>query len=356
VTVLELLVGGSLTVSSNLTVVQNLTVQANGTVTMNQPVVVSNDVIVLAGGTLTHGGPQTSETNKLDMTVFGNMGLDANAAVDVTGKGYKDRNGPGGRGDYVDGGSYGGRGYDGGPCYGSIVAPTNLGSGGQWYAGGGAILMRVTGTLRHDGVMQANGQSSNQRTGSGGSVYLTVGELIGTGSIQANGGDGTAGTVGGGGRVALVVKNAGMDFAGYTGIVQARSGQYGSSANSAGAGTIYKQRGDDRPGRGTVLVDNNNLANSGYTDVPPSPPGNAPNEVNHASVYVTNGATLRLTNDFTVGDIFVRSANAWLNLGSRTLTVNTRQHAVGPGTATNVLNYGAILWVGEGKGTLVTIR
>jgi len=48
---------------------------------------------------------------------------------------------------------------------------------------------------------------------------------------------------------------------------------------------------------------------------------------------------MRLTNDFTVGDIWLDKANAVLDLGGNTLTVNTREHPLTPGT---VLNYGAI--------------
>ena len=57
---------------------------------------------VLAGGKLTHDGPQAAEVNKLNLTVFGNVGVDVNGLIDVTGKGYAATKGPG----YGSGGSY----------------------------------------------------------------------------------------------------------------------------------------------------------------------------------------------------------------------------------------------------------
>ena len=138
-------------------------------------------------------------------------------------------------------------------------------------------------------------------------------------------------TPGGGGRVALVVTNAGADFSLYTGPILAQG------PGNAGSGTIYKQRASDPPGWGTVLVLN---GGNGYTEVPPNPP-NVTNEVEFTTFYVTNSARLRLTNDFLIGNIFMQSSNAWLDLGSNTLWVKSRAHALGPGFVTN---YGAIVW------------
>ena len=137
---------------------------------------------------------------------------------------------------------------------------------------------------------------------------------------------------GAGGRIALVVRNPGADFLLSTGPVLALGG-----GAPAGAGTIYRQCASDQAGRGTALIANNS---SGYTDVSPGPP-NVMNEVNFASFFITNSATLRLTNNYTIGDIFLQSAGAWLDLGSNTLTVRSRAHALGVGVVTN---YGAIVW------------
>ena len=110
----------------------------------------------------------------------------------------------------------------------------------------------------------------------------------------------------------------------------------------AGApGTIFYKRWSDRPGRGTVLVNNNNASNTGPTDVPPRSHYTA-GEVDFVSFRVSNAARLSITADVTVGDIWLDTANARLDLGGHTLTVRTREHPLEPGT---VLNYGQILWL-----------
>jgi len=339
VTVLDLLVVGNLTVNSNLTVVSNLTVQSGGTVTMNRLVIVSNDVYVLAGGMLTHSANGATDVNKLNLSVLGNVGVDLGAAVNVTAKGYGiSRSGPGGE----SSGSYGGCGAAGAACYGSIVAPTNLGSAGANYAGGGAIIMTVSGTILNDGLLCADGGSGGY-SGAGGSIYLVSGMLQGSGTIRANGGNGSGFPAGGGGRVSLVVTNTGADFSQYTGFIQAIGGSAG-----AGAGTIYQQRAVDHSGRGTVLVNN---SYSGYTDFPPST-NYVPGEVERTLFYVTNAARFRLVNNFSVGDIWLQSTNANLDLNFRTLTVHSKPHVL----SGIVTNYGAIIWIPDVVGTTFTIR
>ena len=260
----------------------------------------------------------------------------------MTGKGYTDA-GSGGPG--YDG-SYGGR--RGGPCYGSIVAPINLGSASYGSPGGGAILLTVSGGIRNDGLLCADG--TTYYSGSGGSINLTSGTLMGGGVIRANGGNGDS-AKGGGGRVAVAVTNAGADLSGFTGTISAHSG-VGGYAGRGGAGTVYLRTAADRPGRGTVLVDNNTY--SGYTDVPPGPPGNVAGEVDYAPLYVTNAATLRLTNNFIVGDIRLGAANPTLDLGYKTLTVHARKHEpLSPGTVTN---YGAIIWIPDVNGAIMFVR
>ncbi len=341
VTVLDLVVGGntgaaSVTVTAPLTVSETITVLSNGTLVLNRPCVVSNGLYVLSGGLLTHSANGATEPNKINVTVYGKVGVDVGGSVNVTGKGYASTKGPGYQG------SYGGRGTAGGLCYGSIVAPTNCGSGGDYDYGGGAIILNATGEIRNDGLLCADGSSASGRSGSGGTVWLTSGTLIGIGTIRANGGSANPA---GGGRISLVVTNTGADFALYTGSVLAFGGN-----SSAGAGTIYKQIAADRPGRGTVFLNNNGYT-SGYTDFPPST-NYVAGEVERTAFYVTNAAIFRLANDLTVGDIWLTSANAQLDLGLKTLIVHSRQHAFS-GT---VVNWGTIIWMPDVAGTVFSIR
>jgi len=222
------------------------------------------------------------------------------------------------------------------------VAPTNLGSAGANYAGGGAILMTVSGAIRNDGLLCADAGAGWGYLGSGGSIYLVSGTLLGSGTIRANGGAGS--TAGGGGRVSLVVTNTGADFSLYSGSILAMGGSSGT-----GAGTIYLQRAVDRFGRGTVLVNN---SYSGYTDLPPSS-YYVPGEVDRVVLYVTNSATLRLVNDLAVGDLGLQSAGtSVLDLNFKNLMVHSRQHTL-LGT---VANYGSIIWMADVSGTVFSIR
>ncbi len=345
VTLLELTVGGGttaavVTAQAPLTVAQNVVVLSNGTLTLNQPCVVSNGLYVQAGGLLTHSTNTTTEANKLNLTIGGNVVVDPNGRIDVTAKGYAhgagNGIGPGSRG------SYGGCGLDRpGPCYGSIVAPTNFGSSSDDDAGGGAVRLLVGGTVRNDGLICADGAGVS-RAGAGGSLWMTCGSLTGTGTLRANGGGANAA---GGGRISLVVTNAGADFSSYSGSILALGGGTG-----AGAGTIYKQRSVDRSGRGSVWVDNSGRM-GGYTDVPPYT-NYVHGEADRTMFTVTNASILRLTADFAVGDIWV-GTNSVLNLGFKTLTVHAKQHALGLGSVTN---FGAIVWIPDVEGSVFIIR
>ncbi len=338
VTLGRLAVGGSstaavVTVNGAVTVVENVTVFEKGTLVWNRPGVVSNNVSVLGGGKLTHSENASTEVNKLQLNVGGEIDVSFGGAIDVTGKGYgANGKGPGQCGSYGGRGSWGAGSSPsgGGPCYGSIVAPTNLGSSGDAGYGGGAIIVTALGAIRNDGLICADG--SGGRAGSGGSIWLTSGTLGGAGTIRANGGSANPG---GGGRVSLIVTAPGADFSSYAGVVTALGG-----GAKTGAGTIYRQRAAERAGYGTALVNNNW---SGYTDLPPGS-SNVTNEVNFVSFIVTNTATLRLTNDFIIGDIYLKSAASWLDLGFKTVWVRSREHEIGPGAATNVINRGTIIW------------
>jgi hypothetical protein len=103
----------------------------------------------------------------------------------------------------------GGIGGDGiaaahGSTYGSVSAPTALGSGGAYNwsgvdtyggTGAGAIKLVVSNTLTVDGTVSADGDryiGGRTGGGSGGSVWVITDTLAGAGSIAADGGIGYA--------------------------------------------------------------------------------------------------------------------------------------------------------------------
>ncbi len=353
VTVLDLTVGGGAgmatgTIGEALTVVENLTVISNGVLVLNRPCVVSNGLSVLSGGLITHAVNSTSEVNKLNVTVYGNLAIDPGGVVNVTEKGYAAGRGPG---NGSSTGSYGGAGQSGGPCYGSIIAPTNCGSGGQNCAGGGAIRLIVTGETRNDGLICSDGGSVD-RAGSGGSIWLTSGTLIGVGTFRTDAYLNLPYSPGGGGRISLVLTGSGADFSGFTGTISAYGGNGTlSSLYGSGPGTVYKQATADRTGRGTVVLDNNNVVTVRYTEIPPST-NYVAGEVDRATFCLYNAAVLKMVNDVSVGDIQISSANAQLDLGLKTLLVHSRQHAF----AGTVGNYGKIIWMPDISGTVFSIR
>jgi hypothetical protein len=257
----------------------------------------ANDVTVDAGGIITH----TAESKDINMDMHGDllvktgglihanatMAISGGAAVEpdgnisANGKGYINEQGPGaGTGTRNDtdggggGGAYGGNGgkpespYLGGTGYGSVLEPSELGSGGgDGYAGiggygGGMLRISVGGEFINDGTVSSNGIDGKSHIygasggGSGGSIWIDAGSFVGEGLISANGGIGHIVTEqdsgsGGGGRIAVY-----YDSSTYDGEFQAFGGT-GSAGRIGGAGTIATGLKNDTK---LVTVANNNLA------------------------------------------------------------------------------------------------
>jgi len=250
----------------------NTTVSALGigngsTFTINAPfdevnnyrLITTGNACIVPGGNITHAANATTEVNRLNLDVGGNMVISSSGSINVGAKGYYISGSYGagpGRG-YHDtkGAGYGGQGESRdstyGNTYGSITQPINLGSSG-WGPGGGAIKLNVIGTFTHNGIITSYGDYS---CASGGSIWITANTLSGTtGSIQANGA--TSSGAGGGGRIALyyTTKN-------YTGTITA----YGAvTGHISAAGTIYEK--PSTMTNGILTIDNyNRAATTTYT-------------------------------------------------------------------------------------------
>ncbi len=206
-----------------------------------------NSLELRANGVLTHPATTATSAHSLKLTIAGNLFIDTNSAIDVSGRGYPADYTIGGAvqgaSTGFSGGSYGGFGAPNtgtaNDVYGDYRNPNELGSGGaDINAGGGGAgggLIRITAaSAQVDGKILANGQTPSQcGAGSGGGIYLNVGTLSGVGLIAANGGPGNGwnGTPGGGGRVA-VYYNSATNF-NLLANVTAHSG------GGAGVGTVY---------------------------------------------------------------------------------------------------------------------
>jgi len=238
------------------------------------------NLTVADGAIVTHVDNHTAEDWTLELTVPGELMIEAGAEINVDGKGYWRGNGPAGGGNYGMGGGYGGKGGEGrdgqqeDPCYGSITSPTNIGSAGQRFTsgeetdGGGAAKITVGETTFVNGMISANGNATTlylNGGGAGGSVWLTTSNLTGTGTIEANGGSAANASTSGGGGGRVAIHLTGSDSFG-TVAIQA----YGATGNRKGAaGTVYKQTETEGADRGTLIVDNNGLATTHgeYTQV-----------------------------------------------------------------------------------------
>ncbi|NLB56448.1 MAG: hypothetical protein GX811_11945, partial [Lentisphaerae bacterium] len=213
----------------------------------------------IKSGTWTHQGAQQNEINRLSVSVGGNLEIGTYGKINVAGKGYATGKGPGGTSG-VNGGSYGGRGHAASkPCYGSIMAPTNIGSGGGYGSGGGAIRLAITGQLIHNGLINAESMTIGYPTGAGGSIWLTFASLHGDGTINANGLTGA-----GGGRISLTATEPGYDFSEFTGVISAKGGS--STSYKGAGGTIYLENESDGFGKGRVIVEASGGSGSNYTD------------------------------------------------------------------------------------------
>jgi hypothetical protein len=268
--------GGTTTVTLNFT----YDAIASGALTIDD-----SDLIIYSGGSITHSFNGTTEQYKINLAVStGDLNLYSGGSIDAHEKGYDSKYGPGTSIIYSSSSGAGGAGYGGeggsgvssgsGPTYGSLTAPTDIGSGGGHRScctgyggyGGGAVKVTVGGELIINGSINVNGGNFRDGAydpggGSGGSIYLTATTISGTtGSITSNGGNGDtgAGGGGGGGRIALYYTSS--SYAGsltaYGGTSYANGGySYPTLYTYGGAGTIYEKPSGDT--YGDLLIDNN---------------------------------------------------------------------------------------------------
>jgi hypothetical protein len=206
----------------------------------------------------------------------------------------------------------GGRGGGGG----------NQGFGGN---GGSGFRLNVSGTLRVDGRISAEGLTSpslDSGGGGGGSLSLSAKTLSGSGVISANGGAAnSAGGGGGGGHVAIsCTSNL------FTGSVTARGG---SGANIGGAGLIYLTGGPSTAQILSQIILDNGGTRGGYTPLFTSLQGNF-------NLTVTGGAILTNSIGSTIQNLLIGSNSTWMASSTSPfiLTVQTNATILAGGSLT----------------------
>ena len=138
--------------------------------------IVTGNVTILDKGLLTHTANGGSETHRLFMDIGGNLDVQTGGQINVAGKGYGDRSGPGrycgGTYSYA---SHGGQSVE--ACsvvYGSVTNPTTLGSGGFLVGGGGAAILTVSGGITLNGNITSNAVvPGGGEGGAGGSINIS---------------------------------------------------------------------------------------------------------------------------------------------------------------------------------------
>ncbi len=312
---LDITSGVTINPSAGLTIAGDST----GAVCIHGSQTIGGDLTIQNGGILGHRSNSTAETYKLTLGVSGNIDVQSGGAISANNRGYADHYGTGtpasDTNDFGPGAGYGGEGgqahssYQGGSIYGSVSAPTNLGSGGKGTTssghGGGAIQITASsGTITVNGTISANGQSPTSVKaggGSGGSVYLTCTTLAGGGTISANGGSGYASSSaggGGGGRVALYYTTKT-----FNGTLSSYGGNDGtsSSAVAGGCGTIYQKPSGQT--YGDLLIDNNDITDEGQNSAQLTDGTYNFNTITHQNsgqLDITSGVTINPSAGLTI--------------------------------------------------------
>ena len=330
VTVGGLFLGGGtgavqLKANAELTVNGLLSVGTNATLELNAPAT-ARAVEVLAGGEITHAKYASGVQRTLDLSVTGDMVVDANGKVSAAGKGPGDVN------IGSTGASHGGRGYNGVACYGSYVHPSKAGSHGRDSQSGGIVRLKVGGALVVNGQVDADAKSTAYYYGSsGGSVWITCGSLSGAGMMSAAGANGSFETDGGytagGGRISVEVTQA-DGLAGWSGMATAYGGHHARSVNftgmpNASAGTVAWSEPGAHP---TVVIENKNTTVYVSGADLPAQDGDASRILRDLVFVVKDAGVLNVTADVTIYDLDLQTANAALRLNGHTLTIRSQAH------------------------------
>lgn len=256
----------------------NMTIASGGTLRVDTALTLGT-VTVQSGGDIDHSDNTTAETYKMDLTVT-DLTVNTGGTINVNNLGYNNNTGPGGS---TSGASYGGLGGGLVETYGSLTAPTNIGSGGD-SKGGGAIKLTISGNLVNNGAISSQG-SGGFNSGSGGSVWINF-----TGGASAWSGSGTIAAYssnnGGGGRVAVT---------GY--VTDTHSSTVLAGGGSGGPGTVYLKSSTQT--NGVLVIDNNNAT---------------PTAGRYAKTNVTN---------LTVDQLKVQNRGAYLIPSGSQLTVDS---------------------------------
>ena len=276
--------------------------------------------------TILNGG----QINVGNVTVIAdNLTIESGGSIDTHGLGYFDGDGPG----YSSGkgGSYGGRGgLNTVNTYGSSIAPTDFGSGGN-FIGGGIIKINVNNAII-DGILNCGGEISspalhNTGGGAGGSVWITATNFSGGGAISATGGYGTVGNnrkSGGGGRISFTNVS---DY-NYLGTLSVSGGSQGFRGHA-----------------GTITWNQNELNNFTVSNTI-----KLGNDINYTfgNLTILSGGSLQLDGDEYTGKVNANSLSGYEGTGG---IINAEKVDIKSGGQISVYTLGFDMYRGPGMDT-----
>ena len=307
-----------------------------------------------------------SALDTIHCTVNGDLTVPAGCAVNVVKAGaMQDSN-------YIPAGYpmgvHGGRRSNTGMTIGSVFRPRTLPHGQSNSYGhiipGGAVELVVTGTFTLGGTIAATSYDGNDGINSqvgGGSIDLTAGRLVGDGAIKA----GAVKNGQPGGRIAIRLTGSGAtldDFSGTVNCSTMGSGSIGS------CGSIYVQNAGVPEGRGTVVLDDNNVTCTTYTPICATGyQADNTADFKYADLVVRNEAKAQVTaadenGDFRMDEIDIGETGE-LDLFGHAFTVTTasvggRKVKTGTYTAAQLqeLGFDGVVDTADGAGGQLIVR
>ncbi len=349
---------------------EGLEARTNVAMSLSKPVTAGGDVVFRRGSSLTHAahasGDASQQKYAVNITSGGNVTIEPQVSVSVVGKGFAKQKGPGYRSSGANGPcvAHGGRrlgwksGYSSADCYGSILAPVTVGSGGYGQPGGGAVKIAAAGRISLESSINACGTSS-QYAPSAGSVFLSCSRLEGTGSLYAYAADYNSSHAGAGGRIAVVQTTA-TDFSAWSGVADAH-GAYSSDLSRwnkiGGAGTVYLKCAGSN---GQVIVKNRVFLSEQETQIPMADDGNAATAYANVDFLVPSNMTISLLGDTTIHDLDLKATTSRLKLNGYTLTIKSGRHRDGkrwgaPYSSLVTEGGGTVVWIGK-PGFLISVH
>lgn len=326
-----------------LTVAESLAVENGATLELTTPCVVSNSVIVRTGGALTHEAITAApgaNTNRLFLTVLGDMLIESNARVHADEKGFTcSCRGGFGTCSSNAGVSHGGNGGDA-LAYDSVFAPQHPGStpgSGDWdNNAGGVIRLIVGGTLTVNGSVSASPTPSRWWMGSPGAIWITAGRLEGSGRISADAAEYTSNgsRYVSGGRVAVILTKG--DFSDWTG--QMTAYPVPAEGKLPAPGTVYCESAEDGPKGGTIYIANRSgdtarTMDAGRTPLP-VPGWSVAEDFRNVRLVLENRLAFAVTENVKVADALVLGKSndrAKFYLNDKLLSVGSMEHRTGRG-------------------------